>query len=104
MAQFACKLIGVVSLSSCLIAALAQAQDTARTPIGLAQQAPLGGGRPQSTKIAEGLYTFTHNFARNVFLVTAEGVIVTDPLSPESAAFLRDEIRKVTDKPVRWVL
>lgn len=56
------------------------------------------------TKIDEGIYTFAHVGGRNVFFVTAKGVIVTDPLNPWAAKMLRDEIRKVTDLPVKYVI
>ncbi len=58
----------------------------------------------ETTKIAEGVYTFRHGFARNIFLVTSEGVIVTDPLSPTSARLMRQEIAKITDLPVKYVV
>jgi len=55
-------------------------------------------------KIADGLYTFRLGTARNIFLVTDDGVIATDPISPEAAAIYREEIRKVTDQPVKYVV
>ena len=39
-----------------------------------------------------------------MFLVTSEGVIATDPISPDAAAAMMDEIKKVTDKPVKYVI
>ena len=53
--------------------------------------------------IADGLYGFRYTFYRTIFLVTDEGVIVADPLSVEAAEILRDEIRRLTDQPVRYV-
>ena len=58
----------------------------------------------QVTKIADGFYTFAHVGGRNVFFVTGKGVIVTDPLNPWAAKMLREEIRKVTDQPVKYVI
>ncbi len=57
-----------------------------------------------TTKVAEGVYTFRWNQHRNMFVVTEAGVIVTDPLNPPAARALADEIRKVTDQPVRYVV
>ncbi len=57
-----------------------------------------------TTQIAPGVYTFRHGFTRNMFLVTSEGVIATDPISPASARLLRQEIAKVTDLPVKYVV
>jgi glyoxylase-like metal-dependent hydrolase (beta-lactamase superfamily II) len=82
----------------------AGAQTPARSSVNIDDQVPIGRNRPETTKIADGLYTFTHNGARNIFIVTPEGVIATDPISPTSAEYLRDEIRKVTDQPVKYVV
>lgn len=54
-------------------------------------------------EIGDGLYGFRYTFYRTLFLVTDEGVIVTDPLKAEAAKVMREEIRKITDKPVRFV-
>ena len=62
-----------------------------------------GFGKPETLEIAPGLYTFSAS-ARNIFMVTKDGVIATDPLTPKDAILLREEIRKVTDKPVKYVV
>ncbi|MEH6559295.1 MAG: MBL fold metallo-hydrolase [Oceanicoccus sp.] len=65
------------------------------------------GGEPfghSVKKISDGLYVFRWWVYRNVFVVTDEGVIVTDPMNPKAAKLLRSEIRKVTDKPVKYVV
>jgi glyoxylase-like metal-dependent hydrolase (beta-lactamase superfamily II) len=71
---------------------------TAQTPL----PAPVQG--TEVTRIGEDYYTFRWLGTRNVFLVTEEGVIVTDPMSPEAARLLREEIRRITDQPVRYVV
>ncbi len=53
--------------------------------------------------IADGVYGFRYTFYRNIFIVTREGVIATDPMNVEAAAILRREIRRITDQPVRFV-
>lgn len=67
---------------------------------------PMGGKAfGHSVKnIGDGLYVFRWWVYRNFFLVTDEGVIVTDPLNPKAAKLLQKEIRKVTDKPVKYVV
>ncbi len=50
-----------------------------------------------------GLYAFRSGGYRNIFLVTPEGVIVTDPFSTDDAKLLREEIAKITDKPVKFL-
>ncbi|MCW8900863.1 MAG: MBL fold metallo-hydrolase [Gammaproteobacteria bacterium] len=65
------------------------------------------GGQPfghSVKKVSDGLYVFRWWVYRNIFMVTDEGVIVTDPLNPKAAKLLRNEIRKITDKPVKYVV
>jgi glyoxylase-like metal-dependent hydrolase (beta-lactamase superfamily II) len=69
-------------------------------------QEPMGG-KPFGTSVKEignGLYVFRWWVYRNFFLVTDEGVIVADPINPKAAGVMREEIRKVTDKPVKYVI
>ena len=67
---------------------------------------PMGGEAfGHSVKnIGDGLYVFRWWVYRNFFLVTDEGVIVTDPMNPKAAGLLREEISKITDKPVKYVI
>ena len=57
-------------------------------------------------QLAPGLYTFRYGLqaTRNIFMVTSQGVIVTDPINAQAAAVLRAEIRKITPLPVRYVV
>ncbi len=57
-----------------------------------------------TTELAPGLFTFRYLGTRTVFLITQEGVVVGDPISPEAAAALRKEIAARTDEPVRYVI
>lgn len=73
----------------------------------LAQQAP----RPsiQTTKVegTEGVYIFRNGNHQAMFVVTPEGVIATDPIAygrPTGGQTYVDEIRKVTDKPIRYLV
>jgi glyoxylase-like metal-dependent hydrolase (beta-lactamase superfamily II) len=95
-------------IRGCVIAVLGLSSWTAHAQaarsVNVGDQVPIGRNRPETTKIAEGLFTFTHNGARNIFLVTPEGVIATDPITPKSAAYLREAIRKESDKPVKYVV
>ena len=65
------------------------------------------GGKPfgHSVKsLGNGLYVFRWWVYRNMFIVTDEGVIVTDPINPKAAKLMQTEIRKITDKPVKYVV
>lgn len=55
-------------------------------------------------RLADGVYLFTHQFHRSLFVVGSESVMVTDPQSSEAAARYVEEVRKVTDLPIRWVV
>ena len=54
--------------------------------------------------VAGDVYTFTNDLHVSVFMVTEEGVIATDPITPEGAAWLNDEISRRFDQPVKYVI
>lgn len=58
----------------------------------------------QTEQLAEKLYAFRWGAYRSIFMVTDEGVIVTDPINPKAAKRYRYEISKITDKPVKFVV
>jgi glyoxylase-like metal-dependent hydrolase (beta-lactamase superfamily II) len=70
-----------------------------------AMQEPVGGEKfgHSVTQVSDGLYVFRWWVYRNFFLVTDEGVIVTDPMNPKASKLLSQEIKKITDKPVKYV-
>lgn len=96
MKHFFLKSMIVISL---LFSAFALADD-------VPTQEPMGGEAfGHSVKhIGDGLYVFRWWVYRNIFLVTDDGVIVTDPMNPKAAKLLRSEIRKITDKRVKYVI
>ena len=67
-------------------------------------QLPPGMKPFETTKIAEGVYSFRFFFHRNIFIVTDDGVIATDPLNPKAAGILMREIKKIPDKPVKYLV
>lgn len=56
------------------------------------------------TKIAGDLYRFQNNFHYSVFLVTRDGIIVTDPIDADAARWLSDELKSRFGVPVRYVV
>jgi len=87
----------------CALAALVAA--------GLSQAQQPAPARPQiqTTKVegTDGVYIFRNGNHQSMFIVTADGVIATDPVAygrPTGGQAYLDEIRKVTDKPVRYVV
>jgi len=67
---------------------------------GLAQNKPTR----EITNIAGDLYRFRNNFHFSVFLVTSEGIIVTDPIDKDAAAWLKAELKKRFDKPIKYLI
>ncbi len=55
-------------------------------------------------KIAGNLYRFQNNFHFAVFLVTSEGIIVTDPINKGAATWLKGELAKRFNKPVKYLI
>jgi glyoxylase-like metal-dependent hydrolase (beta-lactamase superfamily II) len=72
--------------------------------LGPADSAPQSRPDNEITKLADDVYLFRHQFHQAIFITTSEGVIVTDPISAEAAAWLKAEIKKLTDRPVRYVV
>jgi hypothetical protein len=58
----------------------------------------------ETERLADGLYAFRQGAYRSLFLVSDEGVIITDPVSTVFARAFREEITKVTSRPVRYVV
>jgi glyoxylase-like metal-dependent hydrolase (beta-lactamase superfamily II) len=65
-----------------------------------AQQAP----NRAITQIAGDLYRFQNNFHFSVFLVTPAGVIATDPINADAAAWLKAEVAKRFGQPIKYVI
>ncbi len=56
------------------------------------------------SNVAGDVYRFQNNFHVAVFVETADGVIVTDPINAEAAAWLKAEIAKQTDKQITHLI
>jgi hypothetical protein len=70
-------------------------------PAGYAQQYTASFMATDETEaLGDGLYAFRIGMRRSIFLVGDEGVIATDPLNVEAATIYRQQIEKITDKPV----
>ena len=58
----------------------------------------------QTTEVAPGLYSFGAGLAFNAFMVTGDGVIVMDSFDADFAKSSLEAIRKVTDKPIKYLI
>ena len=54
--------------------------------------------------LAEGLYAFRTDAIRSFFMIGDDGVLIVDPVSPDVARALRNQITAITDKPVSHVV
>jgi len=55
-------------------------------------------------QVSGDLYRAQNNAHFTVFLVTSEGIIVSDPINAEFASWLKGELERRFDRPVRYVL
>ena len=56
------------------------------------------------TPITDSLYRYQYNMHVSVFLVRPEGILITDPTNGEAAEWLRDELKRRFNKPVRYMI
>jgi len=56
------------------------------------------------TRVTYDVYRFRNRFHVNMFVITGDGVVVTDPIDAEAAAWLKTEIEKLTDKPITHLI
>lgn len=83
---------------------------TALTAILVVTGIAAGGAQAQKapkrsiTKIAGDLYRFQNNFHFSVFYVTPAGVIVTDPINAAAAKWLKAEIKKRFNRPIKYLV
>jgi glyoxylase-like metal-dependent hydrolase (beta-lactamase superfamily II) len=99
LASLACALAG--TLAPVLVFAQGQAQ-------------PAAAPAPQRPAIAttkvegtDNVYIFRNGGHQAMFVVTSDGVIATDPVAygkPQGGAAYVAEIRKVTDKPIKYLI
>jgi len=56
------------------------------------------------TRVTGDVYRFQNKFHVNMFVVTGDGVVVTDPINQEAARWLKAEIEKITDEPITHLI
>lgn len=74
--------------------------------LALATAAPALAQAPvrEITRIAGEVYRFRNNHHYSVFAVTPAGVIATDPIDAGAARWLKEEIRRRFNQPVRYLI
>jgi glyoxylase-like metal-dependent hydrolase (beta-lactamase superfamily II) len=74
----------MILLVMCMAFSLVQAQEAKRS----------------ITRVAGDVYRFQNNFHVNVFVITGEGVVVTDPIDADAVLWLAAEIASITSEPL----
>jgi glyoxylase-like metal-dependent hydrolase (beta-lactamase superfamily II) len=72
---------------------------TGMTNVTLAQEV-----KREITRVTFDIYRFQNRFHNNMFVITGDGVVVTDPINEEAAGWLRAEIAKLTDEPITHLI
>ena len=83
-----------------LIGGLAVLLILSQAQVASSRQAPVRG----IERIAGDVYRFRDNHHYSVFMVTPEGVIATDPINADAAIWLKGEIARRFDKPVKYLI
>jgi hypothetical protein len=64
---------------------------------------PLQAATSETLSLGDGLYAFRYGDQQSLFLVGADRVIATDPLSAEAAKVYKSAVEAVTEKPITHV-
>jgi len=56
------------------------------------------------TEVAKDVYRLQNNFHYSMVVVTDEGAVVTDPINADTAAWIKSEVAKLTDKPISHLI
>jgi glyoxylase-like metal-dependent hydrolase (beta-lactamase superfamily II) len=54
--------------------------------------------------LGDNVYLFSHNAHRSLFVVTDDGILATDPQSVEAAPRYVEEIRKISQAPIKYLV
>ena len=63
-----------------------------------------GTAASELVQVSNKVFAFRFGQQSNIFIVTDEGVIATDPLNPRAAEELAKAIQTVTDQPVKYII
>ena len=72
--------------------------------ICLAPPAVAQDSEREITRVTYDVYRFRNQFHVNMFVITEASVVVTDPIDEQAAAWLAEEIAKITDKPITHLI
>ncbi|MGI9366657.1 MAG: MBL fold metallo-hydrolase [Rhizobiaceae bacterium] len=55
-------------------------------------------------QVTDDIYRFQNNFHNAMFVVTEDGIVVTDPINADAVAWLKEELANRFDKPVTHMI
>ena len=93
----------ILTLAACATLA-SQVFSQTQAPAPAAQAPQIETRKIEGT---DNVYTFRNQNSQSMFIVTSEGVIVTDPVGygrPQGGDQYLAEIRKITNQPIRYVI
>jgi glyoxylase-like metal-dependent hydrolase (beta-lactamase superfamily II) len=90
--------LGLIVLA--LAAAALPARAQAPAPVQVAQAAPVR----EIGKITGEIYRFRNNNHYSIFVVTPAGIIATDPINRDAATWLKAELQRRFNLPVRYLV
>ena len=70
----------------------------------VARVAPAQEPTIEVDKLADNVYLFTHNAHRSLFVVTQDAILATDPQSVEASPRYLEEIRKISQAPIKYLV
>ena len=73
-------------------------------PLLAPTQEPVDLFTRSTTDLGQGVYSFGSFSTRSLFVVGADGVIVTDPANPEHAAAMLAAVRDITALPIKYLV
>jgi glyoxylase-like metal-dependent hydrolase (beta-lactamase superfamily II) len=96
----------MVLYSACFQPSLMPAYGQTGSNVGNPSQASSASSERKgyTVKLADDVYMFVYGGTKSLFVVTSEGVVVTDPQSPLASTEYKQLIREITDKPVKYVI
>ena len=56
------------------------------------------------TEVSPGIYSYGSFSARSMIIISDEGIIVTDPVSPQHAQEMQNTLKEITHLPVKYVV
>ena len=71
---------------------------------GVASFASAQEVKREISRVTFDIYRFQNRFHVNMFVITGDGVVVTDPINEEAASWLREEIARITDEPITHLI